>query len=103
MERGRGGSERSPDCMERLLFRNALHEPRQVQAGCLVGQETLEKSPARGQMAGLSKRELAQRCEWQHGGSRAAPGVAEAQNVRDRGSEPLVHPSRKETVLAGEE
>src|SRR5947209_20126555 len=101
MERRRGGSERSPDCMERLLFRNSLHEPRQVQAGCLVGQETLEIPPARGQMAGLPKRELAERCERQHGRSRTGPSVAEAQSVRSRGLEPLVHPSRKETGLAG--
>src|SRR5438445_3556773 len=103
MERGRGGSERSPDRMERPLFRNSLHEPRQVQAGCLVGQETLEKPPARRQVACLPKRELGQRCERQYGWSRAAPSVAEAQSVRNRGLEPLVHPSRKETVLAGEE
>src|SRR3989441_5385597 len=103
MERGRSGSQRSPDCMERLLFRNALHEPGQVQTGCLVGQETLEKPPARGQMAGLPKRELAKSCERQYGRSRAAPSVAKAQSVRNRGPEPLVHPSRQETVLAGEE
>src|SRR2546428_7651903 len=54
-------------------------------------------------MAGLPKRELAQRCGWQHGRSRTAPSVAKAQIVRNRGPEPLVHPSRKETVLAGEE
>src|SRR2546425_6276313 len=54
-------------------------------------------------MACLPKRELGRRCERQYGWSRAAPSVAEAQSVRNRGPEPLVHPSRKETVLAGEE
>src|SRR6266705_1257557 len=54
-------------------------------------------------MASLPKRELAQRCERQHGRSRTAPSVAKAQSVRNRGPEPLVHPSRKKTVLAGKE
>src|SRR3989442_296517 len=54
-------------------------------------------------MACLPKRELAERCEWSYGRSRAAPSAAEAQSVRNRGFEPLVHPSREKTVLAGEE
>src|SRR5207244_11206159 len=83
--------------------RNSRPEPRRVQAGWLVGQETVEKPQARGQRVGLPKREFTGRCEWQHGRSRAAPRATETQKVRNRGFEPLVHPSRQETVLAGEE
>src|SRR2546427_12154152 len=100
MERRRSGGQRSPDCMERPLICHPLHEPRQVQAGCLVGQETVEQPPARGQVAGLPKRELTERYEWYHGRSRAAPSVSKAQSVRNRGCETLVYSSRKETVLA---
>src|SRR5712692_9389173 len=88
--------------MERLFLCYPLHEPRQVQAGCLVGQETLEKPPTRGQMAGISQRELAERFERQYGRSRAAPRATETQSLCNRGFEPLVHPSCKKTVLARE-
>src|SRR5712664_206761 len=88
--------------MERLFLCYPLHEPRQVQAGCLVGQETLEKPPTRGQMAGISQRELAERFERQYGRSRAAHRATETQSLRNRGFEPLVHPSCKKTVLARE-
>src|SRR5438445_13190318 len=53
-------------------------------------------------MAGLSQRELVERCKRQHGRSRVAPSAAEAQSVCNRGFEPLVHPPCQKTVLARE-
>src|SRR6266581_4652569 len=53
-------------------------------------------------MAGLSKRELVERCKRQYGRSRVTPGTAETQSVCYRRFEPLVHPSCQKTVLARE-
>src|SRR6266700_2386316 len=53
-------------------------------------------------MAGLSQRELVERCKRQHGRSRVAPSAAEAQSVCNRGFEPLVRPSCQKEVLARE-